>query len=251
MCACGLIAFVAMSVALQQRPDPPVRHELSRFNHATRFQTIAPVGSLISRFRQVNPAPEFDILSTTSSNGLMSIDTSFPSDPHPVGRPPRFVPQAKVIRLAVLAPNDPEHQFSLFKILPAIHLAARTIERSSSGNSSGPLSGWRIQIVNRDSKCSSIYGPLEAIDLYNSKSIGLVVGARYYFVFPFLFFSSGIRRFFTAFFFVIESGSTYTCNILHINFSFVFGLKDERRSKSSCEEFHYFCVFYNTYSFCN
>jgi hypothetical protein len=175
MCACGLIAFVAMSVALQQRPDPPVRHELSRFNHATRFQTIAPAGSLISRFRQVNSAPEFDVLSTTISNGLMSIDTSFPSDPHPVGRPPRFVPQAKVIRLAVLAPNDPEHQFSLFKILPAIHLAARTIERSSSGNSSGPLSGWRIQIVNRDSKCSSIYGPLEAIDLYNSKSIGFVV----------------------------------------------------------------------------
>jgi hypothetical protein len=169
MCACGLIAFVAMSVALQQRPDPPVRHELSRFNHATRFQTIAPAGSLISRFRQVNAAPEFDVLSKTS------IDTSCPSDPHPVGRPPRFVPQAKVIRLAVLAPNDPEHQFSLFKILPAIHLAARTIERSSSGNSSGPLSGWRIQIVNRDSKCSSIYGPLEAIDLYNSKSIGLVV----------------------------------------------------------------------------
>ncbi|EFX72574.1 hypothetical protein DAPPUDRAFT_201000 [Daphnia pulex] len=106
----------------------------------------------------------------------MSIDTSFPSDPHPVGRPPRFVPQAKVIRLAVLAPNDPEHQFSLFKILPAIHLAARTIERSSSGNSSGPLSGWRIQIVNRDSKCSSIYGPLEAIDLYNSKSIDVFLG---------------------------------------------------------------------------
>jgi len=172
ICACGLIAFVAMSVAMQQRPDP-VRHELSRFYHATRFQTIAPAGSLISRFRQVNPVQEFDVLSSTTSNGLTSIDTSFPSDPRPVGRPPRFVPQTKVIRLAVLAPNDPEHQFSLFKILPAIHLAARTIERSS--NSSGPLSGWRIQIVNRDSKCSSIYGPLEAIDLYNSKSIGLML----------------------------------------------------------------------------
>lgn len=170
ICVCGLITFVAMSVAMQQRPDP-VRHELSRFNHAIRFQTIAPVGSLISRYRQINPETEFDI--STSSNGFTSIDTNLPAGR--IGREPRFVSQTKVIRLAVLAPNDPEHQFSLYKILPAIHLAARTIERSSSGNSSGPLSGWRIQIVNRDSKCSSIYGPLEAIDLYNSKSIGTIL----------------------------------------------------------------------------
>ena len=173
ICVCGLITFVAMSVAMQQRPDT-VRHELSRFNHAIRFQTIAPVGSLISRYRQINPETEFDI--ATSSSGFTSIDTNLPAGgPHRIGREPRFVSQTKVIRLAVLAPNDPEHQFSLYKILPAIHLAARTIERSSSGNSSGPLSGWRIQIVNRDSKCSSIYGPLEAIDLYNSKSIGTIL----------------------------------------------------------------------------
>lgn len=82
-------------------------------------------------------------------------------------RTPRFIQPQKVLRLAVLAPSDPDHQFSLSKILPAITLAARTIERPG-----GALAGWRVQIVDRDSKCSSIHGPLEAFDLYNNKAIG-------------------------------------------------------------------------------
>lgn len=90
-------------------------------------------------------------------------------------RAPRFVQPAgvkpRVLRLAVLAPSDRDHQFSLSKILPAITLAARTVE-SASAAGRGPLPGWRIQIVDRDSKCSSIFGPLEAFDLYNNKAIG-------------------------------------------------------------------------------
>jgi len=74
-----------------------------------------------------------------------------------------------LLRAAVIAPSDPNHQFSLRKILPAITLAARTIEHL---NHHGPLPGWKIQIVDRDSKCSSVYGPLEAFDLYNNKAIG-------------------------------------------------------------------------------
>ena len=87
-------------------------------------------------------------------------------------RLPRYVPQQqqKILRLAVLAPSDPDHQFSLSKILPAITLAARTIERPG-----GSLSGWRVQIVDRDSKCSSTHGPLEAFDLYNNKAIGQIL----------------------------------------------------------------------------
>ena len=77
--------------------------------------------------------------------------------------------QQRVVRMAVLAPSDPNHQFSLVKILPAITLAARNVEK---GGKLPP--GWRIQIVDRDSKCSSIHGPLQAFDLYNNKAIGKV-----------------------------------------------------------------------------
>ncbi|KAI9553877.1 hypothetical protein GHT06_019147 [Daphnia sinensis] len=128
--------------------------------------------------RSVNPSSGIDGWpSTYSSAGSPSSVKA--SGYHRHGRQPRFVSQSKVLRLAVLAPKDPEHQFSLFKILPAIHLAARTIERSSNhsnGSNNGPLSGWKIQIISRDSNCSSIYGPLEAIDLYNSKSIDVFLG---------------------------------------------------------------------------
>ena len=86
-------------------------------------------------------------------------------------RSPRSFAKPRVLRLAVLAPSDRDHQFSLSKILPAITLAARTIENASAAGR-GPLPGWRIQIVDRDSKCSSIHGPLEAFDLYNNKAIG-------------------------------------------------------------------------------
>ena len=79
--------------------------------------------------------------------------------------------QQRVVRMAVLAPSDPNHQFSLVKILPAITLAARNVEK---GGKLPP--GWRIQIVDRDSKCSSIHGPLQAFDLYNNKAIGKLTG---------------------------------------------------------------------------
>lgn len=176
----------SLTTAVQQQHPDAVRHELSRFNHAGRFLTTVTPGSVLYRtFRTFNSASgrSNNILpssssssfssSSTSSSGLDETDLSAVS--YRLGRPARFVsPQLKVVRLVVLAPSDPEHQFSLLKILPAITLAARTIERNSN-NSGGPLPGWRIQIVNRDSKCSSIYGPLEAIDLYNSKAIGVSV----------------------------------------------------------------------------
>ena len=155
----GLLVVVTVTLAVQQRSDA-VRHEISRFNHAARLKTtdVITAGSYGHR--------------SFGGRGIYPASAEAIPLAHRPGRPARFVPQLKVLRLAVLAPSDPEHQFSLLKILPAITLAARTIERNSNSSSSGPLSGWRIQIVDRDSKCSSIYGPLEAIDLYNSKAIG-------------------------------------------------------------------------------
>ena len=80
----------------------------------------------------------------------------------------------KVLRAAVIAPSDIDHQYSLKKILPTVTLAARKIERMGR-TGRGPLPGWKIQILNRDSRCSSIYGPLEAFDLYNSKAVGQAI----------------------------------------------------------------------------
>lgn len=149
-----VVALVAVVTAVSSE-HPPLevfRHEASRLNHAGNLHNI-PAGFPVTPLR-------FNKQSKTN-------------------RPPRFVPQPqthlqqKVLRLAVLAPSDPHHQFSLSKILPAITLAARTIERAGNKQGSATLlAGWRVQIVDRDSKCSSTYGPLEAFDLYNNKAIG-------------------------------------------------------------------------------
>lgn len=163
-----LLTWVVTGSVQLQRPDA-VRHELSRFNHAIRSLTTASsngsVRSIIWPASGNGTVPSSALSSDTTN-------TSLPAVTYRTGRLARFVPQFKVLRLAVLAPSDPEHQFSLLKILPAITLAARTIERSSNSSGGGPLPGWKIQIVDRDSKCSSIHGPLEAIDLYNSKALG-------------------------------------------------------------------------------
>lgn len=76
-----------------------------------------------------------------------------------------------VLRAAVIAPNSIEQKYSLKEILPAITLAARKIE-SDGRHGRGPLPGWDIQIVHRDSRCSSIHGPLQVFELYNNKAIG-------------------------------------------------------------------------------
>lgn len=168
----GMIALVVTMTVAIQRPDS-LRHESSRLNRSFRFQNTEAEVLFSRHLRSTNPATETDSWTPTSASP--SPDMILPSGYHRHGRQPRFVPQSKVVRMAVLAPKDPEHQFSLLKILPAIHLAARTIERDSdnvNGRSKGPLPGWKIQIVNRDSNCSSIYGPLEAIELHKSKSIG-------------------------------------------------------------------------------
>lgn len=79
----------------------------------------------------------------------------------------------KVLRVAVIAPSDISHQYSLNKILPTITLAARKLERLGNLDR-GPLPGWKIEILSRDSRCSSIYGPLEVFELHNQRAVGAV-----------------------------------------------------------------------------
>ncbi|KAK7862409.1 hypothetical protein R5R35_008097 [Gryllus longicercus] len=74
----------------------------------------------------------------------------------------------RVVRLAVIAPDDPRHEQSLRRVLPAVDLAVRDVM------SSGILPGWDMKVQWRDSNCSSTHGPLAAFDFYNTSSAGSV-----------------------------------------------------------------------------
>ncbi|KAL0269379.1 UNVERIFIED_CONTAM: hypothetical protein PYX00_007135 [Menopon gallinae] len=67
-----------------------------------------------------------------------------------------------VLRLAVIAPIDADHDQSLRKILPAIRFAVDAVTNPATGT----LPGWDIQVNYMDSNCSSIYGPLAAVEIY-------------------------------------------------------------------------------------
>lgn len=77
----------------------------------------------------------------------------------------------KLVRLAVISPEDPMNEFSLRKILPMIELASNHVTDPQNGY----LPGWSIEVDYRDSNCSSIEGPLAAFEFYiNDKAGGLM-----------------------------------------------------------------------------
>ncbi|XP_068082292.1 atrial natriuretic peptide receptor 1 [Anabrus simplex] len=78
----------------------------------------------------------------------------------------------KIVRLAVIAPSDPNHEQSLSRVLPSVQLAVRKV----SDPVEGTLPGWDIRIEYRDSKCSSIHGPLAAFDFYINRSADAFLG---------------------------------------------------------------------------
>lgn len=75
----------------------------------------------------------------------------------------------KQVRLAVIAPQDPTHEFSLRKILPMIELASKAVTDPEKGY----LPGWDIQVDFRDSQCSSVEGPLAAFEFYINDKAGI------------------------------------------------------------------------------
>ena len=74
-----------------------------------------------------------------------------------------------VVRLAVIAPADRDHEQSLYRVLPAVELAVRKV----SDPVTGYLPGWDIRVDHRDSRCSSTYGPLAAFEFYINRSAGI------------------------------------------------------------------------------
>jgi len=72
------------------------------------------------------------------------------------------------VRLAVIAPSDPQHEQCLSRILPSIELAVSRVRDPVNG----VLPSWKIDVDYRDSKCSSTYGPLAAFEFHINKSAG-------------------------------------------------------------------------------
>ncbi|KAG8180775.1 hypothetical protein JTE90_023744 [Oedothorax gibbosus] len=76
--------------------------------------------------------------------------------------------ESQPVRLAVLAPNDDSLPFSLHKVLPAVIYAVRTLSSKPSAT--------KLEVIYRDTSCSSTYGPLAAISLHNSGLADVLLG---------------------------------------------------------------------------
>lgn len=76
----------------------------------------------------------------------------------------------RVVKLGVLLPADPGHIFSLAKVLPILEMAMPAITGPQ-----GPLPGWKILVDYRDTRCSSVNGPLAAFEFYVNGSAGKLV----------------------------------------------------------------------------
>lgn len=75
----------------------------------------------------------------------------------------------KELQIAVLAPQDSKDTkllYSLQKILPPINMAVNSKQVKEL------LPGWKIEVRDRNTQCSSTYGPLAAFDFFINKTAG-------------------------------------------------------------------------------
>ncbi|XP_034835758.1 atrial natriuretic peptide receptor 1-like isoform X1 [Maniola hyperantus] len=77
----------------------------------------------------------------------------------------------KILKLGVLLPADPSEVFSLSKVLPIVEMAIPAMTKHD-----GPLPGWKILVDYRDTRCSSVYGPLAAFEFYVNGSADAFIG---------------------------------------------------------------------------
>lgn len=82
-------------------------------------------------------------------------------------RPERHQFDEKIVKLGVLLSADPTQVFSLAKVLPIVEMAAVAVTTED-----GPLPGWKILVDYRDTRCSSVDGPLAAFEFYVNGSAG-------------------------------------------------------------------------------
>lgn len=88
-------------------------------------------------------------------------------------RPERHLFKEKIIKLGVLLPADANQIFSLGKVLPIIEMAIPAVT-----DPDGPLPGWTILVDYRDTRCSSVEGPLAAFEFYVHEAAG-----KHFFIF--------------------------------------------------------------------
>lgn len=77
----------------------------------------------------------------------------------------------KIVKLGVLLPADPGQVFSLAKVLPIVEMAIAGVTEPE-----GPLPGWQILVDYRDTRCSSVEGPLAAFEFYVNGSADAFIG---------------------------------------------------------------------------
>ena len=90
-------------------------------------------------------------------------------DPPKVKGPGNPDTDERVIDVAVIVPCNESHQYSRMKVLPVVELAVRYLEENGLR---GPLENYTIKVRYRDSRLSSTYGPLAAVDLFFNNSAG-------------------------------------------------------------------------------
>ncbi|PZC83039.1 hypothetical protein B5X24_HaOG208906 [Helicoverpa armigera] len=86
-------------------------------------------------------------------------------------RPERHQFQDKIVKLGVLLPADETQIFSLGKVLPIIEMAIPAVTGPD-----GPLPGWTILVDYRDTRCSSVEGPLAAFEFYVHEAADAFIG---------------------------------------------------------------------------
>lgn len=107
-------------------------------------------------------------------------DTRAVGRPHDLSTNPYFVKKTnfqlrpeshqfdeKILKLGVLLPADPTQVFSLAKVLPIVEMSVPAVTKPD-----GPLPGWKILVDYRDTRCSSVDGPLAAFEFYVNASAG-------------------------------------------------------------------------------
>ncbi|CAL1296082.1 unnamed protein product, partial [Larinioides sclopetarius] len=71
------------------------------------------------------------------------------------------------IKLVVLAPDNETLPYALHKVVPAVKYAVQTIANKNS---------QKIEVIYKDTQCSSTHGPIHALELYYSGQVDVFLG---------------------------------------------------------------------------
>ena len=75
----------------------------------------------------------------------------------------------KTIDIAVLVPTTESPQYQMKRVMPAVELGVNHLRKTGLR---GPLEGWKVSVLHRDTHCSSTHGPLAAVDLHFNQTAG-------------------------------------------------------------------------------